>query len=128
MIDGSYDETYADVKQDVVIAATLMDVEFPERELWKAEVKEKLLKIRSERLQEESQRLEGEKRRLQLEEERLMRENKTLRQRIQQVEGEEEEEQTQRRVGRNDPCPCGSGKKFKKCCLRKQQGDDHLWN
>jgi hypothetical protein len=24
------------------------------------------------------------------------------------------------RVGRNDPCPCGSGKKFKKCCLGKQ--------
>jgi hypothetical protein len=23
-----------------------------------------------------------------------------------------------RNVGRNDPCPCGSGKKFKKCCLR----------
>lgn len=22
----------------------------------------------------------------------------------------------QRKVGRNDPCPCGSGKKFKKCC------------
>jgi hypothetical protein len=22
-------------------------------------------------------------------------------------------------VGRNDPCPCGSGKKFKKCCLAK---------
>jgi uncharacterized protein YecA (UPF0149 family) len=22
-------------------------------------------------------------------------------------------------VGRNDPCPCGSGKKFKKCCLDK---------
>lgn len=21
------------------------------------------------------------------------------------------------RVGRNDVCPCGSGKKFKKCCL-----------
>jgi uncharacterized protein YecA (UPF0149 family) len=25
------------------------------------------------------------------------------------------------RVGRNDPCPCGSGKKFKKCCLGKEQ-------
>ncbi len=24
-----------------------------------------------------------------------------------------------REVGRNDPCPCGSGKKFKKCCLGK---------
>jgi hypothetical protein len=24
---------------------------------------------------------------------------------------------TDRRVGRNEPCPCGSGKKFKRCCL-----------
>jgi hypothetical protein len=23
------------------------------------------------------------------------------------------------KTGRNDPCPCGSGKKFKKCCLNK---------
>ncbi len=23
--------------------------------------------------------------------------------------------------GRNDPCPCGSGKKYKKCCLRKDE-------
>ena len=23
-------------------------------------------------------------------------------------------------VGRNDPCPCGSGKKYKKCCGRGQ--------
>jgi preprotein translocase subunit SecA len=23
------------------------------------------------------------------------------------------------KVGRNDPCPCGSGKKYKKCCLLK---------
>jgi len=22
-------------------------------------------------------------------------------------------------VGRNDPCPCGSGKKYKKCCAQK---------
>ncbi len=22
-------------------------------------------------------------------------------------------------IGRNDPCPCGSGKKFKKCCELK---------
>ena len=25
---------------------------------------------------------------------------------------------TETSVGRNDPCPCGSGKKFKKCCRR----------
>ncbi len=35
------------------------------------------------------------------------------------VDGEMPKPQTVRReqkVGRNDPCPCGSGKKFKKCC------------
>jgi uncharacterized protein YecA (UPF0149 family) len=26
---------------------------------------------------------------------------------------------TQPKVGRNEPCPCGSGKKYKKCCLNK---------
>lgn len=24
-----------------------------------------------------------------------------------------------KKVGRNEPCPCGSGKKYKKCCLLK---------
>ena len=24
------------------------------------------------------------------------------------------------RPGRNDPCPCGSGKKFKQCCASKK--------
>ncbi|MCL1843781.1 MAG: preprotein translocase subunit SecA [Defluviitaleaceae bacterium] len=26
---------------------------------------------------------------------------------------------TEAKVGRNDPCPCGSGKKFKQCCVNK---------
>lgn len=26
-------------------------------------------------------------------------------------------------VNRNDPCPCGSGKKYKKCCLPKLDGE-----
>ena len=25
-----------------------------------------------------------------------------------------------KKVGRNDPCPCGSGKKYKKCCIAKE--------
>lgn len=25
------------------------------------------------------------------------------------------------RIGRNDPCPCGSGKKYKHCCLRMEE-------
>ena len=27
-------------------------------------------------------------------------------------------------TGRNEPCPCGSGKKYKKCCLPKHQADE----
>jgi hydrogenase maturation protease len=27
-----------------------------------------------------------------------------------------------KKVGRNDPCPCGSGRKYKKCCLNKDAG------
>jgi len=26
------------------------------------------------------------------------------------------------KVGRNDPCPCGSGKKYKQCCMKKGRG------
>ncbi|HEY7116714.1 MAG TPA: SEC-C metal-binding domain-containing protein [Tepidisphaeraceae bacterium] len=29
-------------------------------------------------------------------------------------------QRTAPKVGRNDPCPCGSGKKYKKCCLDRQ--------
>ena len=28
-------------------------------------------------------------------------------------------ERSSPRIGRNDPCPCGSGKKYKKCCIDK---------
>ncbi|MDR2705611.1 MAG: SEC-C domain-containing protein [Planctomycetaceae bacterium] len=27
---------------------------------------------------------------------------------------------SEKTVGRNDPCPCGSGKKYKKCCMKKE--------
>ena len=30
------------------------------------------------------------------------------------------------KVGRNEPCPCGSGKKFKKCCLGKSMSAPRL--
>jgi preprotein translocase subunit SecA len=28
---------------------------------------------------------------------------------------------TKPKIGRNDPCPCGSGKKYKKCCMARDQ-------
>jgi uncharacterized protein YecA (UPF0149 family) len=29
----------------------------------------------------------------------------------------QKQEMNKKKIGRNDPCPCGSGKKYKKCCL-----------
>lgn len=31
-------------------------------------------------------------------------------------------------VGRNDPCPCGSGRKYKRCCLERSEEVNHLWS
>jgi hypothetical protein len=31
---------------------------------------------------------------------------------------------TMDKAGRNDPCPCGSGKKYKKCCLLMHEADE----
>ncbi len=32
------------------------------------------------------------------------------------------------RVGRNDPCPCGSGKKYKRCCAGKPSKKEILFS
>ena len=32
----------------------------------------------------------------------------------------EKNEQKPQKIGRNDPCPCGSGLKYKNCCLKKE--------
>lgn len=31
------------------------------------------------------------------------------------------------KVGRNDACPCGSGRKYKQCCLKQAEAEDELW-
>jgi hypothetical protein len=117
VIDGSYDETAADVKRDVVIAAKLLGVEFPELVQWSLEVENKRLEIEIKLLDEESQRLEGETHRLELEKQGLRRETRRVEERQY-----DEPPPPKQRIGRNDPCFCGSGKKFKKCCMRKQEG------
>ena len=55
-----------------------------------------------------------------LERERELEEKKMV---LGRGEGSEEKaktpvRRTQKKVGRNDPCPCGSGKKYKRCCGR----------
>jgi hypothetical protein len=111
VIRDNYDGNYADLKRDVVVAATMMGVEFPEREQWKADVERKQLERERKNLKE---RLEKEVHRL----EAKMKQ-------VEQFEPDEEELPPEK-IGRNDPCPCGSGKKFKKCCLKKQNDNAML--
>ena len=47
----------------------------------------------------------------------LMTRNKTSKHVI--VETESGKSIVKRKIGRNDPCPCGSGLKYKKCCMNK---------
>ena len=47
---------------------------------------------------------------LEKEKERLLDEKK---------KAEEQKRERTVKIGRNDPCVCGSGKKFKKCCIEK---------
>jgi preprotein translocase subunit SecA len=53
--------------------------------------------------------------------ERIERKQRQAQQQLQYSAGAAQEEaprpvRTGLKIGRNDPCPCGSGKKFKKCC------------
>jgi preprotein translocase subunit SecA len=47
--------------------------------------------------------------------------SKAMDRRLEEVKAEhgEPEQVIRRKVGRNEPCPCGSGVKFKKCHLNK---------
>ena len=40
---------------------------------------------------------------------------------LEEMEKSFEQFQREKKVGRNDPCPCSSGKKYKKCCLDKEE-------
>ena len=31
----------------------------------------------------------------------------------------------EKKPGRNEKCPCGSGKKYKKCCINKPTAEQH---
>jgi hypothetical protein len=102
-----YDPTISDLMGRLVAVSSVLGVTFPEYPIWKRE---------------------AEKKRVQ--QERRMREFMSSAQEPERPGGpapgpaHEPLESRQapfvrgdKPVGRNDPCPCGSGKKFKKCCM-----------
>ncbi len=94
ILDDKYDKTATDLRAGLIVAATLMEIELPEKEQWRLEVET----ARAERAQQARSQDEPD-----------------------EEEEKEEEPPPKKKIGRNDPCPCGSGKKFKKCCIREIQ-------
>ncbi|MCI8645197.1 MAG: DUF1186 domain-containing protein [Firmicutes bacterium] len=42
------------------------------------------------------------------------------------MEESRQQYQANKKIGRNDPCPCGSGKKYKHCCLNRSKDEQDL--
>lgn len=104
------DPELLDLREDVLAIADGLGLRFPEEEQWKEDLKQGRTRVRFgwDDVDPEDEVDEWD------------------------LENEEIQPSTtivneQPKVGRNDPCPCGSGKKYKKCCLKNQPSDPN-WN
>ncbi len=121
VLTNDYDSGYANLKMHLVTVATMMEETFPEYAAWERETARQF--IRQEKEQRERW---GWLQRLNLP--ASPRDEPAERGSSWQDAPIRDHGQTaapfmrdEDRVGRNDPCPCGSGKKFKKCCMEKSQ-------
>jgi SEC-C motif len=106
---GSYDPRLASLEDDLLPALDVLGVSVPEAQRWRKERAK-----RDRKLQQSLAELE----------EMMSRPEPEPAPPTESADYREPPralpfERTEPRVGRNDPCPCGSGKKYKKCCGRK---------
>jgi hypothetical protein len=102
--DGSYDRTMTHLEESVLTVADVLGVALPRADEWRREREQ--VSARVARAPAELPSLTDEPGPLAA---RTAEDYYTPPVPFQHTEA---------RVGRNDPCPCGSGKKFKKCCGR----------
>lgn len=96
------------LREELVAVAVLGGIEFPELELWRTELKEE--REEHERWQEAA--LAPEPKRYVEPWTSPAIDNLIGPTPVPPIARKEQ-------AGRNDPCPCGSGRKFKKCCMNK---------
>ena len=99
-LEQDYDPQTADLRESLVPVAMLAEVDFPELEDWREE-------IRSERARFENDDWFGDE----------DDEDDGIPFSYEPDVADSPQLTSAKTVGRNDPCPCGSGKKYKKCCL-----------
>jgi hypothetical protein len=113
-IDSDYDRTWARLEDLLLPVAEVLGVELPEAPEWRR-ARAKQEQAIAARIKEMNKGLHVSR----LEAPRLPERRRPRPAPQEPVEIESPAEpirRTEPRVGRNEPCPCGSGKKFKKCC------------
>lgn len=101
----AYDPMNSDLMRRLVSVSTVLGVTFPEYPIWKREVEERRAK--------QERKIKGRRGFSQAPATPAILEEQDdyLDRKLTPFVREKKE------VGRNDPCPCGSGKKYKKCCM-----------
>jgi hypothetical protein len=111
----AYDSMISDLMQKLVAVSTVLGVTFPEYPLWKRAAEEKQA--------QQERRMKGMREFFEAPAKPAPPpEASPARERDDFLERKPAPFlRTEQRVGRNEPCPCGSGKKFKKCCMGKNR-------
>ena len=118
ILHSRLDPEILDLQDNLVAASTALGVDFPERENWKSDPqsrREQRRKLFAEKHGLASQVVDASSEEGDLDEDYW-----------EPVEAADQIIHASPKVGRNDPCPCGSGKKYKKCCLNKSNGNPKL--
>jgi hypothetical protein len=110
----AYDPMNSDLMRKLVAVSTVLGVTFPEYPIWKREAEEKLAK-QERRMKEMQGFFQAPAKSAQPPKPAPARDDFLERKPAPFL-------RTEKQVGRNDPCPCGSGKKFKKCCMGRGKG------
>ena len=125
VLDNDLDPDLIEVRNDLLAASMLMGIELPEAERWREESKQDV-EFRKKWYAEHVPPTYFDDD----EDEYWDDEDDDEDEYWDDEDGDDDEPlpppdtvvREQPKIGRNDPCPCGSGKKYKKCCLKKGNG------
>lgn len=111
----AYDSMSSDLMRKLIAVSTIVGVTFPEYPIWKREAEDRLAK-QERRMKEMWNFMQTPS------QPAAPSQSGSARERGDFLERKPAPFlRTKKQVGRNDPCPCGSGKKFKKCCMSRGQ-------
>jgi hypothetical protein len=109
----AYDPMNSDLMRKLVAVSTVLGVTFPEYPIWKREAEERLAK-QERRMKEMRGFVQAPAK------PPLPPKDSPATERDDFLERKPAPFlRTEKQVGRNDPCPCGSGKEFQKCCMNR---------